>query len=691
MLEESDVLNYNYYFKLNIFGLNDDRLSHYQIIYNGKGRLLSEIIGKNINNEKEILEFEIISIMEKNCYNVKLSKNIFNEISLFFDNSDDDNNVQLFNIDLLIQNESLYPPKIKIKYQKSTYNYYTHFNDLNICKISLLDVDLKNLEIYFSQNVKEIKIKDFNYENYKLLGKKLSLNKEIKNEKRISYLIDDKNLTTNKLLFCLNYFGIKKYILTIHEDIEKESEKIYKTVNKKDLDFLDKEIMEKINLLLSKINDNNCNLNDFKSLLLQKLDKYNFENPYFKETDYFIMLEYFKKYIITIICKSIKDIIERFYLYYKPDQEKIKILKRNIKYILLKYKQFNEYIKYVNGEKSEVENLNINNKSPTQKEKIQILSTILTILLSSPIFEINTKIDFMDIEQNQKSIYYKSNELLNKIIHKLNEESYYIRGFRQTFSRIKRDINKINDYIDTDRKSFIIEMRDLDELKILMKNYLPKTIVRLVNNNSQMNAIYDIYSQNIIINEAIFINRELNNFKNNNNEIYDKLNPIIIGDIDFNNDNNLYLYNLYCFKAFWRIIHESFGHKPVSIINNNKADTPSRFVINGEFHQISDAGNLLEYYVIDTREIFEHLLYKNFDASSLLNEDLYVDVSFSKFWNQFNNIKKSEDNKKIYDENDVYLFVNDILEENKNSSSKGEKYIKPRFLWPIHRKLLSII
>ena len=405
------------------------------------------------------------------------------------------------------------------------------------------------------------------------------------------------------------------------------------------------------------------------------------------------MLEYFKKYIVNIIYKSIKDIIERFFIYYKPSVKKINILKKNIKYILLKYEQFNEYIKFINGEKSKVENLNINKNNTTKEEKLKILSTLLTILLSSPIFEINTKIELMDIEQNKKCIYYRANEFFNKIINKLNEESFYIKGFRQTFSRIKKDINELNEYADKERKVFIIEMRDLNDLKILMKNYLPKKIVRFLNTNSQINSIYDLYSQNIIVNEIIFINREIYNFKQNSNEIYDSLNPIIKGDIDLNNESNLLLYNLYSFKAFWRIIHENFGHKPVAIINNNKMDTPGIFIINGEFHDISDAGKLLEYYIIDTREKFELLLYKNYDAKTLLNENLYIDISFSKFWKEFDKIKMIEEKiiKKDNKENDINLFIIDIFEENNNYSSKVERYVKPRFLWPTHKKLLSII
>ena len=36
-------------------------------------------------------------------------------------------------------------------------------------------------------------------------------------------------------------------------------------------------------------------------------------------------------------------------------------------------------------------------------------------------------------------------------------------------------------------------MREIEDLKIIMEKFLPKTIVRFVNTSSKANAIYDIY------------------------------------------------------------------------------------------------------------------------------------------------------------------------------------------------------
>lgn len=686
-MNDSSEIKFN--FKLNILAEDKDIFDNYEIIHENKKKALRDMNDKIINNENEVLEFTTHNILIDNHYQVDLNQNYLNEISLFV-NKDEANNIQLYNIDFLIQNESFYFPKIQIKYKGSSYKYLTQFNDLNICKITLLDVDLKNLEIYLSQN----ELYDLNFENYKLLGKKNLNDKKIITGKKLEFKINYANLKTNNLLFCLNYYDTKRHILTIHEKREPYLIKINKNINQSDIDNLDRETTKNIDFLLEIINEEDLDFNSFIKELLNGLNEYDFEDPAIEENNYLIMIEYSKKFLIHIIRKTITEIIKSFFSHYKkPSHTQLNILKKNIKYILLKYEQFNEYINYVEGKESKVTNLILNKNNLSQKEKIEILSTLLTIVLSSPIFEINTNIEFMEINENKRSIYYKSIEFFNKIIDKLNKESYYIRGFRQTFSRIKKDINEVNEYINNENRVFIIENRELNDLKILMKNFIPTKIVRFVNNNSKINAFYDIYSKNVIVNEIIFTNRERYDFNQDNTEIFESLNPIITGNIDLNVESNLFLYNLYTFKSFWRIIHEGLGHKPVSILNNNYEDTPSKFIINGEFHKISDAGRLLEYYINDAREEFEYLLYKNYDAKKLLNENLYIDFNFSKFWNEFYKIKKIEDklDKKEDKEKEVYLFMIDIYGDNVNLASKVEKYITPRFLWPTHKKLLSII
>lgn len=56
----------------------------------------------------------------------------------------------------------------------------TQFNDLNIYKITLLDLDLKNLEIYATRN----EFNGLNFENYKLLSKKYLNKRMMENRKK---------------------------------------------------------------------------------------------------------------------------------------------------------------------------------------------------------------------------------------------------------------------------------------------------------------------------------------------------------------------------------------------------------------------------------------------------------------------------------------------------------------------------
>ena len=180
-MKENSELSY-FDFKLNIFGINEDKFVNYQIIYEGKKIPLKEFISKEINNGKELLEFTVENLLNSNYYQVKLKRNFFNEISLII--NEDDDNAQLFDLDFMIQNESPNQPKLIVEYKNESYTYSTFFSDLNIGKIALLGVNLKYLKISFVHNDNK-ESNDLNYEKYKLLGIKRSDKKEIKSKNKI--------------------------------------------------------------------------------------------------------------------------------------------------------------------------------------------------------------------------------------------------------------------------------------------------------------------------------------------------------------------------------------------------------------------------------------------------------------------------------------------------------------------------
>ena len=72
MFEES--VESKYYFKLNIMGLSAEQLDNYQIFYKRKKKPLNEIINKEINNERELLQFIIFRTMNSDSYVINLTK-----------------------------------------------------------------------------------------------------------------------------------------------------------------------------------------------------------------------------------------------------------------------------------------------------------------------------------------------------------------------------------------------------------------------------------------------------------------------------------------------------------------------------------------------------------------------------------------------------------------------------------------
>jgi len=721
-MEDLEVVKI-YKIYINVYGLKPEILKDYNIEYQSKKYSIVDIINKLIKYNNEIFDFKITNESISIPFTVKLFHNTINEIIIELK----EDKSKKFNIDLHIEDEASFSPNIIIKNnQNNSYKCNTYYNNLNISRIVLLNISL-DFKIYLEdkdksknktkniignkqkeeKKTKKVKQKDKNEKinDFSLLGKKRKrtfkrIIKQDKNE--VKFAIDDVNsLKSNNLLFCIHFFNLNKMVLTISEMDDNISNN-NKIITNEQLQNLYLEINNKIDILLKNLEE--VDLNTFKERLLNLLKgyTYNFDdvtNNNFKSPndEYLITMEYFYKFIICNIRNSIKEIIGRFFCYYKsPTPDKITLAKNIIKYILLKFGQFNSYIDYINDKSNNKyqKNLIINKDNLTIHEKMRIYSNLLTIIFSSPIYYDDTKIEFFDINSNDKNIYLMANNLLKKIIDKLQPNSEYLKGLRQTFSKIKKDLNQLNSYGNDKRDVFIIEMTSLKELKEKIKNVLPKRIIRFVNSRSFTNALYDIVSGDIIINEIIYKKRGDDYYTNNNdNEIFDSLEPFVKGNVNLDNEFDKYYYNLYIFKAFWRINHEALGHKAVAKINKNKLDTPNKFIFNGVFEEIQDAGKILEFFVTIDNNKFYSLKNETFNAEKLLNEDLYVGTTFDKFWEEFKNLEKkdkteqekNEDIKLLYglyeyDINKIYDFIYDIYDE--NIDFKIEKYVRPR----IHRE-----
>ncbi len=61
------------------------------------------------------------------------------------------------------------------------------------------------------------------------------------------------------------------------------------------------------------------------------------------------------------------------------------------------------------------------------------------------------------------------------------------------------------------------------------------------------------------------------------------------------------------YRAFWRLNHEGFDHKSVTIINRGRYDTPTKTILIDSFKDTKDAGEIIEYYIGNNKQLFDYL------------------------------------------------------------------------------------
>ena len=180
-------------------------------------------------------------------------------------------------------------------------------------------------------------------------------------------------------------------------------------------------------------------------------------------------------------------------------------------------------------------------------------------LLLSPKIDKNCIIEFFETKDNQLNKYSKVKKFIFKIIDKLKKKSAYINGLELLMSRVKEDLNKKNNKnydVNDLKKTFVLEMRDIEQLKETIKTYFPKIIVRIFDSQSGFNSHIDMFSGLMIINECIYSERTIEMIKGNYDDIkgFNEINNFVKGSVDLKNNDNNELYNKMIFKAFWRII-----------------------------------------------------------------------------------------------------------------------------------------
>ena len=681
-------------------GLDD--LSDFYIQYDDKNLSLIDACKSilKINDKNFIFEINNSIKKYKQCFNVELIENYINTLAVNLK----EYNSRIYNIEFILKRNNINEDSLIeynnldliLDYNKVKTIFECNFNDMDLCRILILNIPL-DFKIFLKGLIIEDNKEETIISKEKYLSKRMFLTKQFRSKEiEIKYDIDKNDLiNVNNLRFCI--YSNNNH-MTIHNMDEKiNSFNIKQEINLTQLNELYNEIEKKIKLLIDNLN-NNVNLLEFKNQINKELGNYNYNDDEiislqlmnddkFTEKELYKTIEYFYKYsicesknILNILLSNVNQINDLI----KANKE---IFDKYIKYILEKIIYFKKYVDNIINNK-QIENLILPNQQISFKKKSKILSVLLTIIFDAPKFEEGKKIEFFPIDDKGNSVYKNCKDFTFKIIENLTKDSIFGKGLEQLMSRVKEDINKEN---KKKENVFILEMRNLKEFKNQIKNFYPKLIIRTVNSQSENNANYDILSDNIIINEIIYKKKNINYIlgKNNDNKTFDELESIIKGNIV--NENDKQKFDLFTFKAFWRINHEGFGHRPVSILNKKKIPTPSKFFINGTYKKSEDAGKILEYYITKEDDDFIELKMLNCDISPLLSFKLYIQNSFHQFWeiveqlikkkydDENQNEKKYEDEEIVYSQENILLLkINEYYNEAINKKSEKNK---KRFLF----------
>lgn len=607
---------------------------------------IKNIISYNISSQNLIIR---LSVGDKNqTYQLKLNGKT--AIYLFIDSL-----LEKYNIDFRVKNKLVNDLSIKLnlKQTKEELLIEDNFNNLNINKFFLINIDL-NFDIWI--HLYETKYDSFS--DKPLNEKRIRYNEE-KREK-IKYNISE-NLSKD-LLFCLTYDN--SYLLTIHDKnsenpiITKQQHIIFQNNLFEEILVKIKNIEEKIKTeittkeLNKEINKQlkDYNIEKIEDIILNniiELDENSFNEDNFKES-----INYFYLYEANIIYKSIIIILNEKHINQNLHVSQKK--KNIISLILKKFSYFHEYVQsFLRNNIPNNIKLNKKNENITFQEKIKKLSTILTIIYQSPFYDKDSIIQFLTIPENPKNVYSQIKQLFFKIIDESKSYSSIINGIEILFSKISKNHNVKSKNYNED--CFIIEDQTLEQLKMKIKSFYPNYFVTYFNVNDKSIGIYDIMSDSIIFNEAHYLeNKYLLNYnkKVDGKKLYENLNLIINGTFEENKSNKK-IYNKIILRGLLIILHLSYGHQIIQINNNFKVSTPTKFYFDGNFITDRDAGQILEFFISDNPNNINSIKTIDADVSPLLDYKLYLD-NFNEFWNIFDRIFDNLGNDSDFELSDDY-------------------------------------
>ena len=175
---------------------------------------------------------------------------------------------------------------------------------------------------------------------------------------------------------------------------------------------------------------------------------------------------------------------------------------------------------------------------------------------------------------NQKNFYTKGFNLFKDMINNLKEDSFLIEPLIQLNSTISKDINLLN---IKKENVFEISILDYTAIKSEINNYIPNYVYRF-SSHQRTRAFFNIPAYSVAINEQYLFQ-----------EHYFKINDI------FNGTDEKETYSV---PIFTELVHELLGHRKIKV-NDIFADTPIKYVYNGEIQSASDAGRIIEGYNSD--------------------------------------------------------------------------------------------
>lgn len=246
-------------------------------------------------------------------------------------------------------------------------------------------------------------------------------------------------------------------------------------------------------------------------------------------------------------------------------------------------------------------------------------------------------------ELNENNFYAKGFNLFKDMVNNLKEDSFLIEPLIQLNSRISKDINLLN---IKKENVFEISILDYRTIKSEIQDFIPNYVYRF-SSHQRTRAFFNVPACSVAINEKYLFQ-----------EHYFEINEI------FNGTNEKETYSI---PIFTELVHELLGHRKIKA-NDIFANTPIKYVFNGEIKSASDAGRIIEGYISNDPNNIAFLKtpsdiidFSQFRKSNLFNLiDLFTDNSNKALCEKISMLRGDNSkslNKKDYTDKDIHYCI----------------------------------